>query len=315
MTKVSIIVPIYNVELYLQKCLNSILAQTMTDIEVICVNDGSTDNSLHILQQCSALDKRIKVINQRNQGISAARNAGLDVVTSEYVMFVDSDDYIAADMVEKLYNSITKNNTDVALCHIKCINQLSPSAAPEVIEWQSWIQPWCDEYAKPSGVYRVPYNIKAEFVSTVWNKLYKTALIKKYNLRFPLGLIQEDEYWLWAYMLHCDTYSYVNEQLYFYVQRSGSIMTSRTANTKIYDILEIMRLIYVHIAEYADIAKYSDILADLYTKTVKEEILNYGANINFALLQQKVREYMDNYNQSAKIKNFYLRLQKNSPKR
>ena len=76
-----------------------------------------------------------------------------------------------------------------------------------------------------------------------------------------------------------------------------------------------MRLIYVHIAEYADIAKYSDILADLYIKTVKEEILNYGANINFALLQQKVREYMDNYNQSAKIKNFYLRLQKNSPKR
>ena len=307
MPKISIIIPVYNVAEYLPKCLDSILAQTLSDIEVICINDGSTDNSSDILQNYSSKDKRIKIINQNNKGISAARNAGLKIVQSEYVMFVDSDDYIAPDMAEKLYRTMEADNPDVVICSAECVNLLPKDASPDVIEWQSWLQPWLDEYVKPNGIYDVPKTIKDEFISVVWNKLYKASIIKNYKIEFPLGLIEEDEYWLWAYMIHCKKYSFINERLYFYVQRSGSIMTTRNGNDKVLDILEIERRIYELIKKYANIKDYQEILADWYIRTVKE-ILKYRKPQNLDALLEKIADYMQNYNQSAKLIEFYNQL-------
>lgn len=308
MPKISFIIPVYNVAPYLPKCLDSVLAQTLADIEVICINDGSTDDSGKILQNYEAKDKRIKVINQSNQGISAARNAGLKMVQSDYVMFVDSDDYIAFDMAEKLHQTMLKENPDVVICSAECVNLLPADASPDVVEWQSWLQPWFDEYIKPTGVYEVPKTIKGEFISVVWNKLYKMSIIKNYKIEFPLGLIEEDEYWLWAYMLHCKKYAFVSERLYFYIQRSGSIMTTRNGNEKVLDILEIERRIYKLAQKYADINDYREILADWYVRTVGE-ILEYRKPKDMAALLNKFEDYMQNYNSSDKLREFYKRIE------
>lgn len=304
MPKISFIIPVYNVAPYLPKCLDSVLAQTLSDIEVICIDDGSTDNSGEILQNYATADKRMKIIRQSNQGISAARNIGLKMVCADYVMFVDSDDYIAFDMAEKLYQSMIENNPDVVICSAECVNLLPPDASAEVIEWQSWLQPWFDEYVRPTGIYNVPKTIKDEFISVVWNKLYKTRIIKDYKIEFPLGLIEEDEYWLWAYMLHCQKYAFVNERLYFYVQRSGSIMTTRNGKAQVLDILEIERRIYELAAKHADITDYQEILADWYIKTVNE-ILQYRRPQDLSGLLNKYADYMQNCNSSAKLKKFY----------
>ena len=304
MPKISIIIPVYNVAEYLPKCLDSILTQTLSDIEIICINDGSTDNSGDILQNYATKDNRIKIIKQNNQGISAARNAGLKIVQSEYVMFVDSDDYIAPDMAEKLYRTMETDKPDVVICSAECVNLLPKDASPDVIEWQSWLQPWFDEYVKPTGIYDVPKTIKHEFISVVWNKLYKTDIIKNYKIEFPLGLIEEDEYWLWAYMIHCKKYEFINERLYFYVQRSGSIMTTRNGNDKVLDILEIELRIYELVKKYAKIEDYQEILADWYIKTVKE-ILEYRKPQNLDALLEKIADYMQNYNSLPSLKSFY----------
>lgn len=304
MPKISIIIPVYNVAEYLPKCLDSILTQTLSDIEIICINDGSTDNSGDILQNYATKDNRIKIIKQNNQGISAARNAGLKIVQSEYVMFVDSDDYIAPDMAEKLYRTMETDKPDVVICSAECVNLLPKDASPDVIEWQSWLQPWFDEYVKPTGIYDVPKTIKHEFISVVWNKLYKTDIIKNYKIEFPLGLIEEDEYWLWAYMIHCKKYAFINERLYFYVQRSGSIMTTRNGNDKVLDILEIELRIYELVKKYANIKDYQEILADWYIRTVKE-ILEYRKPQNLDALLEKIADYMQNYNSLPSLKSFY----------
>ena len=115
MVAVSIIVPVYNTEEYLQKCLDSLTNQTLKNIEIICVNDGSTDNSLKILQDNAIKDDRIKIINQENKKQGAARNAGMQVATGEYIGFVDSDDWVDLDFYEKLYIAAKKHNFDIAL--------------------------------------------------------------------------------------------------------------------------------------------------------------------------------------------------------
>ena len=309
MPKISFIIPVYNVAPYLSKCLDSVLAQTMSDIEIICINDGSTDNSGEILQNFAAKDKRIKIINQSNMGISAARNTGLRAVQSDYVMFVDSDDYISVDMAEKLYKMMISENPDAVICSAECVNRLPKDAGADVIEWQSWLQPWFDEYVKTTGVYDVPKTIKDTFISVVWNKLYKTSIIKDYQIEFPLGLIEEDEYWLWAYMIHCKKYAFVNERLYYYIQRSGSIMTTRNGNEKVLDILEIERRIYELVKKYADINDYREILADWYIKTVGE-ILEYRAPKDLSMLLSKFADYMQNCNSSAKLQEYYKKIAK-----
>ncbi len=116
MPKISIIVPVYNVENYLKKCLDSIVNQTFKDIEIILINDGSTDNSLNICKEYAKKDHRIRLINKPNGGLSSARNVGIDLSTGEYLGFVDSDDWIALNMYEKLYNLCKIFNADISQC-------------------------------------------------------------------------------------------------------------------------------------------------------------------------------------------------------
>ena len=113
--KISIVVPVYNVEKYLSKCLESLISQTLADIEIICINDGSTDKSLEILENYASKDNRVKIINQENQGVSTARNNGLACANGEYVTFVDSDDWLESNSCEELYNKAIQTNSDIVL--------------------------------------------------------------------------------------------------------------------------------------------------------------------------------------------------------
>lgn len=120
MTKISVIVPVYNVEDYLGECLDSLITQTLSDIEIICINDGSTDNSLEILTNYSKRDSRIKIITQENKGLSSARNRGFEFINGKYTYFIDSDDILKSDALEKLYNLACDKNTDFII--FKLIN-------------------------------------------------------------------------------------------------------------------------------------------------------------------------------------------------
>lgn len=179
--KLSVIIPVFNNEQYLKECLDSICNQTLSDIEIICVNDGSEDNSLQIIEEYKEKDNRIILINQDNMGQSSARNNGLKIATGEYIGFVDSDDYIDKDFYEKLYNSATKNNSDIAVAGIvrfkgirrKCMLHLSD----EIIE---------KNLNKKMKLCRIPRQCY------VVNKIYKRDSLLKNNLFFKEGIYYED---------------------------------------------------------------------------------------------------------------------------
>ncbi|EGO6689884.1 glycosyltransferase, partial [Enterococcus faecalis] len=162
MPKISIIVPVYNVEKYLEKCVRSILAQTFTDFELILVDDGSPDSSGAMCDQFAEQDQRVKVIHKENGGLSDARNAGIEIATGEYLGFVDSDDYIADDMYELLYTNIVKEDADLSICGIYDVYE-----GKEPVEKQQ-------QYIVLDKVAAMKMILEAKVVSVhAVNKLYK----------------------------------------------------------------------------------------------------------------------------------------------
>ncbi len=179
--KLSVIIPIYNNEQYLKECLDSICNQTLSDIEIICVNDGSEDNSLQIIEEYKQKDNRIILINQDNMGQSSARNNGLKIATGEYIGFVDSDDYIDQDFYEKLYNSAKQNNLDMAVAGIVRFKGIRRrymlNFSDEIIE---------KNLNKKMELCKIPRQCY------VVNKIYKRDVLLAHNLFFKEGVYYED---------------------------------------------------------------------------------------------------------------------------
>ena len=184
---ISIIVPIYNVEKYLTKCLDSLIGQTYKDIEIICVNDGSADNSLRILGDYAGKDSRIKVISQENQGLSGARNTGLNVAVGEWVMFVDSDDWLNINCCKEIMNYVDQS---IDLCFFSYVREFYSASLPKYIINQQFhfyesnnveklyvklIAPEENDLSSPE---------KIDSLSTAWGKLYKTSIIRNNNIQF-----------------------------------------------------------------------------------------------------------------------------------
>lgn len=211
MAKVSIIVPIYNVEKYLKRCIDSIIEQSYTNIEIILVNDGSTDHCLDICQLYSQYDSRIIILNKENGGLSSARNMGLDYATGEYIMFVDSDDWIRVDAVELLLNDIINTHATMAIGQSRrCTEYIS---SPQIHQSSKIID-------KNQAITRM---LKGEWISA-WAKLYHKSLF--YNVRFPLGKTNED-YAILIYIFEKVNYIILNpNEIYFYYIRPNSICTS-----------------------------------------------------------------------------------------
>ena len=183
MVKISIIIPVYNVEKYLRQCLDSLIGQTLKNIEIICVNDGSKDNSLEILREYKNKDSRIVIIDQINQGVSVARNNALKIAKGEYIGFVDSDDWVDADFFEKLYYSAIKNDCDIAVGGIAWNFTSGELDFIDLKFKKSKI------FNKTPDKYKITRVAKAAYI---WNKIYKKELFEKLKLEFEPGICYED---------------------------------------------------------------------------------------------------------------------------
>lgn len=220
-TLFSIIVPVYNVEKYLDKCLASILRQTFKNFECIIIDDGSPDNSNAIIDKYVKLDQRFKVIHQKNMGISAARNTGLDIAKGDYIIFVDSDDYIADDYLEKFAKKIADTDADIVICgFIEAYkdyekNKVFTAESTEVIKQNILADVW---------------------PSYVWNKCYKKDLFT--NIRFPVGKIFEDILTIPELCLYAQKIVCIPDKLYYYNRQNENSITTNMSSEKMYNLFQ-----------------------------------------------------------------------------
>lgn len=210
---ISVIVPIYKVEAYLDKCISSIVNQTHTNLEIILVDDGSPDNCPTICDAWAAKDSRIKVIHKENGGLSDARNAGMTIATGALIGFVDSDDWIEADMYQLLYDHMTENDCDISVCGVEMVwedgtpPRMLTSRGCCVLDSQSAMRAIIEE---------------SSLKQPVWYKLYKTELVR--DILFPVGKYHEDVFWSYQAVGRARRVAVFDKPCYFYMQRSGSIM-------------------------------------------------------------------------------------------
>lgn len=213
--KISIIVPVYNVEAYLEKCVESILKQTYTNLEILLVNDGSTDKSGELCDKLALRDHRIRVIHKENGGLSDARNRGIDEASSNLIGFIDSDDYIDEDMYETLYRQMLASKADLSMCgHYDVYHQIPEKQVAEIKTWE----------LMPEEAIKMVMEAKILSVTAV-NKLYKKALFEQ--LRFRIGKIAEDAFIMVDLIHQCSKVVATNEKKYYYVHRENSITTQK----------------------------------------------------------------------------------------
>lgn len=217
--KLSIIVPVYNVEPYIRRCVDSILAQTFTEFEMILVDDGSPDNCPAICDEYARKDSRVKVIHKENGGLSDARNAGLDIAQGEYIGFVDSDDFIHPQMYEILIHYGEKTYADIVQCQF---NYFSDN---EMICKESVDDSQLKTIELSGSEVIADFNNKKYIVnSTVCNKMYRSTIF--HSIRFPKGYYYEDSYIQLETLERSNRITIVEYALYYYFQRTGSIMHS-----------------------------------------------------------------------------------------
>lgn len=234
---ISVILPIYNVEKYLEKCLDSILKQTYSNLEIILVDDGSKDRSPDICDEYKLIDQRIVVIHKQNGGLSDARNAGIQVANGKYLVFVDSDDYVKNNMIERLYHKLIEDNSDMVICNYVEVDENGSDT--QSTKYYDGVETVLNE----EKFWEQYYSYQIGYYIVAWNKMYKRELFL--NERYDIGKIHEDEYICHRIVSKCKKISCINDKLYFYVQRKGSIMQQTYSNKK-FDIVEavIKRSIY-----------------------------------------------------------------------
>lgn len=280
MPKVSVIVPIYNVEKYLEKCINSLLSQTLEDIQIILVNDGSKDNSGNIAKEYEKNNKdRVIYVEKENGGLSDARNYGLKYATGDFIAFLDSDDYIEKNAYEEMYNKAIEENADYVECDF-------------IWEFPNKIR--MDK--------QYPYKNKKEMLSFVrvvaWNKLIKRQLITDNNLEFPKGLRYEDVEFTYKLIPFINKFAYVDKPFIHYVQRKGSIANVQNERTaEIFTVLDNVTEFYKKnniYEKYRDELEYNYAryllcsslkrMCKIKDKTIREKLLTESwerLNLNF----------------------------------
>lgn len=210
---ISVIVPVYNVEKYIHRCIDSIIEQTYENTEIILVDDGSPDNCPKICDEYEKKDKRIKVIHKKNGGLSDARNVGIEASKGKFICFIDSDDYIEKNYIKKMYESIIKNNSDIAICNYNRVY-----------------------YDKTMPCEVNEFNTINFITPAAWNKLYKKDLFK--NIKYPVGMYYEDLGTIPKLLMSGIKYCFVEDYLYNYIQNTNSIM--HKSNDKIFDIYKVL---------------------------------------------------------------------------
>lgn len=225
--KISIIIPVFNVEKYIYKCITTVCNQKNTDIEILIINDGTLDNSIEIVKQID--DNRIRIINQENGGLSSARNTGIKNAKGQYIAFVDSDDWVDVNIYKKLYNIAIDNDCDIVQCDFY-------KAYSEFENFNLNTEKRIDILNSNQALQNL-YNEKYIQTIVVWNKIYKKELFN--NIEFPKGKLHEDEFTTYKLLYKAKKIGITNESLYYYRQTPNSIMNKKF-NIKRLDILEAL---------------------------------------------------------------------------
>ena len=212
MSKVSIVIPVYNTEKYLHECLDSVCNQTFKDIEIICVDDGSTDKSLAVLKQYQQKDDRIKILEQKNKGGGAARNYGLSIATGKYVIFLDSDDFFSEVLIDALYAESERTNADITICQTQNYNThlkyLNPTIGG-VLEWNI-------PKTSPFSYNEMPDRIFNTFRLAPFNKLYRKSFITEKNIKFQEVMRCNDVYFVMKSLIQAEKIAVVKKVMVFY---------------------------------------------------------------------------------------------------
>lgn len=304
--KFSFVIPVYNVEKYLSRCLDSIFSQNYSNFEVICVNDGSSDDSLTILNHFSTLHSNMRVISQENRGLGEARNTGAKYVTGDYLWFIDSDDWIELGALDILYNYI-KEEGDKDMIIFDCFqskNIEDRSSGFQAI-WQ-----------KPSNLDKVEYIkllLDRQGLFAAWNRVYKVDKYLLSNFHFPQGFY-EDLSQIVLFTGHIESIGYIRKQLYYYFYNENSIM--RKSDKRIFDIFKQQEIVCKALMNkqvyHSDIAyfKNSNII-DTYKKTLKAEkdiynlyfdfMRNHQNQTNFSFWRAKYAPFKSKIKMSAYI--------------
>ncbi|MCI5773558.1 MAG: glycosyltransferase [Erysipelotrichaceae bacterium] len=245
MNKVSVIVPCYNSEKYIGKCLDSLVNQTLKELDIIVINDGSTDNSLNIITEYANKFPNVKVYTKQNEGIASARNYALDKVETPYFGFLDSDDHAEKTMFEKM------------------LQKIETTKAQMVVTNFNWVENGNNRLEK-EGPYEPKQEMMINLFAVLWNKLYDTAFVRSTNIRFPDGNRYEDAYFLYCLCAHVDKISFIDEAFVYYVQHGKSI--THTNNHEVKNMITVFNGIVDHYQQINEYEQYHDELEYLHIK-------------------------------------------------
>lgn len=229
--KLSIIVPIYNMEQYLHRCIDSLVNQTLEDIEIILINDGSKDGSQKIINQYTKkYNTKIRSYNNKNQGISKTRNFGIDKARGEYIAFIDSDDFVEVDMFEKMYRKAKRDNLDIVVCdYYNYYDQTKKTTIENIISFEN---------TSILNDLELIFKINP----SPWNKIYKKSLILNFKYRFPENLKYEDFGYIPILLTEANKIGKIDKPLNYYLIRSNSETT--TVDKRVYDIFKILDILF-----------------------------------------------------------------------
>ena len=220
--KISVIVPVYNSGKYIKRFIESIISQTYRQLEILLIDDGSTDGSGYICDLYEKRDSRIKVFHKENSGVADSRNYGVDNATGEFIAFIDSDDWVDKNLYMELIKSVEKYNADIAVCNFKRIlneeEKLKDSSIEEI-------------YTGEEALWQMFGERNSQLISVVWNKLYKRYIFE--NMRFPKGRIHEDEFLNPKLLYKANKIVYINKELIYYRKTPNSIINSEFKENKI----------------------------------------------------------------------------------
>ena len=294
MAGISIVIPVYNTSRYLKQCLDSVVGQTLQDIEIICVNDGSTDNSLAILKDYAQRDSRITVISQANGGLSVARNAGLKVVKSPYFQFLDSDDLLHPQTLEVLHSIITKQRVDFVQCGYTKVQENFRLEHPVAID----VLPY----------YQLSHNVLDDFFKErknrhvmVWLRMHKTDAFR--DITFPVNVCpMEDTVYTMRTLYSAKSAAFTQEPLIYYRQHSSSIMASKVSQKYIDSHLSAGEILYQDLSCYEDL---TDNQKSFLQKFIMRKLFHPVRKV-----MRKMPDGLDKENTLADLKQKLLELQR-----
>lgn len=284
MNKVSVIVPVYNTEKYIRKCVDSIINQTYSNLEIILVNDGSTDNSLSIINEYK--DSRITIINNSNNGVSYSRNTGIEASTGDYILFVDSDDYLDVQCVKRCVNAISNTDVDYVVFGSKHYKPFSDTMIKEI------------KYNEKIIDCNIDKGFALDIELSPWNKLYRSDFINNNHLLFPLDNYFEDYIFTMDVVKNSNKIAYISDSLYCYtVEREGNLSNNQLQKAE--DIIEASKRI-------AESYKKEGLFDRFYEELKAVAILNINDKLR-QVIRQNNKDITNQYIENAFnfIKTYY----------